>query len=138
MKIEKHLNPNCSEAVFAIVDWEGRHIIDTMDMSSDSTDTDSTIMFMDTIIEAVKNKHAVEIIRNDGNSYHPDIADAVIELTKQEFKIDTTKAAEALEDGDWKTMTELEDRLVKASKSKCELIAEGYYGKKKGRKSNGR
>ena len=128
MKIETHLNPNCSEAIFTIVNWKKRQVLDTFDMQSDSGCGDEG--WFVTSIDAYLREPGVDIVesRNDGNSYHPALIEAMRKfvdmgktLQKDQDAIDEILNVDHGEDTD-KTVAQF-------YMSPAEMLAKGYIKK---------
>lgn len=139
MKIETHLSPNCSEATFVVVNWKTRKILDHFDESNECCDESQIADFLKYIWPYVINPNAsIEISPNSGNSFHPEILEALNKLHRKGVILPHT-------DKDGKLLEEIGKDLIEACgdsidyekiimshlKSKVELMAEGFYGRKK-------
>ena len=132
MKIETQLNPNCSETTFVILDWDKKELIDTLRENSGSVDVDMTISFIDAMEDYVKKGYSIEEVNNQGNGWHPAMLEIVRRMVKEKVKIDSEKLGTFISDYNGELGTqEAYDECMASMKTKAELFAAGYYGKKK-------
>lgn len=132
MKIETHLSPNCSEATFVIVDWKHKKIINSFQEASDSCAEDSMLNFIEYCNKELGKGNNIEVTENQGNNFHPKVLDAIVSLRKKGVKLDFTgKNTKAMFEELCQTNCNEEDVLLRYTKSKVELLASGYYGRKK-------
>jgi hypothetical protein len=132
MKIETHLSPNCSEATFVIVDWKNKRLIEAWQESNESIDADGIASFITQIWSQLNNSGSIEYTSN-GNSFHPDLLEALKELKQEGVTMADVDSPEmkAMSEELLEAAKGYKDIIYKHCKSKVELLAEGYYGGKK-------
>jgi len=133
MKIETHLNPNCSEATFVVVDWNKKRVLETWEESNESICTDDIASFISCVWRWMKNKNAEVTYTSNGNSFHPDLLNALKELKTEGVVMvdeDSPQMKAMAHDLLEANYGKYKDILYKHCKSKVELLAEGYYGGK--------
>jgi hypothetical protein len=139
MKIETWLSPNCSEATFVVVDWKNKQVLAAWQETNESVDADGIASFISCIWGHLKSGDDVASISN-GNGFHPELLDALKEL-KQEGVImvdQDSPQMKAMADDLMETDKGYKEVIYKHTKSKVELLAEGFYGGKNGTKTSGR
>jgi hypothetical protein len=131
MKIETHLSPNCSEATFVIVNWKKKQILDTFEMTSECGDCEEA-WFIKSIDEYARKKDvSITEGKNNGDSYHPEIIEAIEanvkagrQLNMDEDTINRLLAENTNTSDDIKTM------ITKLYMTNAEALAAGLYGGK--------
>jgi hypothetical protein len=98
MKLETHLQPNCSESVVAVVDWENKQVIDSYETSSDGKDEDSVTDEVKAFVDYIKKGYEVNINSN-GDNYTPAIYNVAEYICTHKVKvINWTGLAQAIGD----------------------------------------
>ena len=132
MKIETHLSPNCSEATFVVVDWKNKQIHDTWEESSESIDADGVASFISCVWTHLQSGDEI-VAHSNGNGFHPELLDALVELKKEGVTMieQESPQMEAMADEIMEADGGYKEIIYKHTKSKVELLAEGFYGGKK-------
>ena len=133
MKIETYLSPNCSEATFAIVNWN-KHTLETFNESNENADTENIMSFLNLCWDSLSNGDDVVLTEDNGNGFHPDMMDAIKAIWKPDTKFKITDEKAMSDELCADSGNNVEQIIRKYMKSKVELLAEGYYGGKRRRK----
>ena len=133
MKIETWLQPNCSESVVSIVDWNGKQVIDSYDASSDKHN-DTAVSELKAFLEYIKAGYEVNINSN-GDHFTSTIYDAAKKIHDQNLEIDESKWEQLVHDLGNNSATDLS-----LYQDKLKAFAEGKFkgGKHAIRKASSR
>ena len=100
MKIERHLQPNCSESVVAIVDWKSKQVVESYETSSDSKEEDTVVDELQRFVDYLNKGYGIDINSN-GDNYTPAIYDVAHYIHEHDITIKNWEGlAKAIENSD--------------------------------------